>query len=117
MHDRRREIEARLTRALDERLRPAIQTTIAALDIAVWHVLTAADGHVGEPVPFAVARGATYEPCRVGERWGPPWGTAWFRLTGAVPDESARRSVLDLGWSTVPGFQAEGWCTSLTGGW
>jgi alpha-mannosidase len=110
MHDRRREIEARLTRALDERLRPAIHTTIAALDVAIWHVPPADDGHVGEPVPFAAARGAAYEPCRVGQDWGPAWGTSWFRITGTVPDASGPvEAVLDLGWSrAVPGFQAEG---------
>ena len=62
MHDRRREIEARLTRALEERLRPAVHTTIAPLTVEVWHVPPAGDGHVGEPVPFEVARDAAYEP-------------------------------------------------------
>jgi alpha-mannosidase len=110
MHDRRREIEGRLTRALDERLRPAVHTTVAALDVAVWHVPPADDGHVGEPVPFAVARNAAYEPCRVGERWGPAWGTSWFRLTGRVPAElDEAEAVVDLGFTHPhPGFQAEG---------
>jgi len=35
MHDRRREIGARLTRALEERLRPAVHTTIAPLTVEV----------------------------------------------------------------------------------
>jgi alpha-mannosidase len=64
MHDRRREIEARLTRALDERLRLAIHTTVAPLTVEVWHVPPTGDGHVGEPVPFEMARDAAYEPAR-----------------------------------------------------
>jgi alpha-mannosidase len=114
VHERRGEIEARLTRALEERLRPATHTTLAPLTAEVWHVPPADDGHAGEPVPFAVAREAAYAPCAVGERWGPAWGTSWFRLTGAVPAgdavlEGVLEAVLDLGWTrAVPGFQAEG---------
>ncbi|HET9841456.1 MAG TPA: alpha-mannosidase, partial [Nocardioides sp.] len=110
MHDRRREIEARLARALDQRLRPAVHTTIAPLAAEVWHVPPAEDGHVGEPVPFAVARDAAYAPCAVGERWGPAWGTSWFRLSGVVPDGAGEtEAVLDLGFTREqPGFQAEG---------
>jgi alpha-mannosidase len=110
MHDRRREIEARLARALDERLGPAIHTTLAPLTVEVWHVLPARDGHVGEPVPFEVAREAAYEPSGPGESWGPAWGTSWFRLTGTVPvGLEAAEGVLDLGFTRAqPGFQAEG---------
>jgi alpha-mannosidase len=110
VHDRRREIEARLTRALDERLRPAVHVTVVPLTVEVWHVPAAGDGHVGEPVPFDVARAAAYEPCRVGERWGAAWGTSWFRLTGTVPPGiGVAEAVVDLGFTRAqPGFQAEG---------
>jgi alpha-mannosidase len=110
MHDRRREIEARLARALAERLRPAVHTTIAPLTVEVWHVPPVADGHAGEPVAFEIARDAAYRPAAVGERWGPAWATTWFRLTTTVPDEPGNlEAVLDLGWTrAVPGFQAEG---------
>jgi alpha-mannosidase len=110
MHDRRREIEGRLARALDERLRPAIHTAVATLSVEVWHVPPAGDGHVGEPVPFAVARDAAYVPCELGERWGPAWGTSWFRLTGTVPEAlTEAEAVVDLGFTQAhPGFQAEG---------
>jgi len=110
MHDRRREIEARLARVLEERLRPAIHTTLAPLAVQVWHVPTAHDGHVGEPVSFDVARAAAYEPCQVGERWGPAWGTSWFRLTGTPQGELGQlEAVVDLGFTSAhPGFQAEG---------
>ena len=109
MHDRRRDIEARLARALDERLRPAIHTVVSALTVEVWHVPAAGDGRVGEPVPFAAARGAAYEPCGIGERWGPAWGTSWFRLTGQVPEGlTDAEAVVDLGFTQAhPGMQAE----------
>ena len=112
MHDRRREIEARLRRALDERLRPAVHTTIAPLAVEMWQVPPADDGHAGDPVPFAVARDAAYEPCAVGDRWGPAWGTTWFRLTATMPPGEHTghvEGVLDLGFGDdQPGFQAEG---------
>ncbi|HZD22068.1 MAG TPA: glycoside hydrolase family 38 C-terminal domain-containing protein, partial [Acidimicrobiia bacterium] len=92
-----------------QRLRPAIHRTIAPLNLAVWHP----DGGQGEPVDPAVALAHTvYEPAAVGDRWGPPWGTSWFHLTGKVPNEAAGRRVelvVELGWEDhSPGFQAEG---------
>jgi alpha-mannosidase len=110
MHDRRDEIEARLGRALGQWLRPAVHTTIAPLKVEVWHVPPAGDEHVGEPVPFAVARNAAYRPCAVGERWGSAWGTSWFRLSGALPEAvQEAEAVVDLGFTHAsPGFQAEG---------
>ena len=96
MHDRRTEIEARLARALAERVLPAVLTPVADLDLEVWHVPPGPDGHVGEPVPFEDALAATYEPAGVGDPWGPAWGTSWFRVSGTVPDgleDKARLAV------------------------
>lgn len=109
MHDRRKEIEDRLGRFLEERLRPALTRAIAPLSLEVWHVPPSADGTVGEPVPYAVARDAAYAPCAVGDRWGPAWGTSWFHVTGTVPADAVDPEVaFDLGWSTRrPGMQAE----------
>jgi alpha-mannosidase len=117
MHDRRREIEARLRRALGDRLPPAIHTTVAPLAVEVWHVPPADDGRVGEPVRFDVARAAAYRSCRVGERWGPAWGTSWFRLTATLPDDiTDAEAVVDLGFTAAhPGFQAEGLVHDATG--
>ncbi|SDU27195.1 alpha-mannosidase [Jiangella alkaliphila] len=115
MHDNRALVENRLKRILTQRLAPAVHRTVAPLSLTVWHV----DGGQGEPVPpqaalpggEAVADGR-YVPAEVGERWGPPWGTSWFHVTGEVPAEAAGRRVelvLDLGWADhSPGFQAEG---------
>ena len=36
---------------------------------------------------------ATFEPVKVGWRWGPVWSTAWFRLIGKVPEEFSDRRV------------------------
>jgi len=109
MHDRRLEIENRLTRMRDERIAPAVHTHLADLNLEVWHVPFAEDGSVGEPVPFEEAVRQPYAPCAVGDRWGPAWGTSWFHVTGRVPDDAADPEVLiDLGWSPGwPGSKAE----------
>ncbi|WP_406432780.1 glycosyl hydrolase-related protein [Streptomyces sp. NBC_00631] len=105
MHDDRSLVEARLRRVLDERIRPAVYPESVPLDVAVWHA-------PGEPVPVAEGLAAEPEPIVVGARWGAPWGTSWFRVTGTVPEEWAGRTVealLDLGFDeNMPGFQCEG---------
>jgi alpha-mannosidase len=104
VHDDHALIEQRLRRVLS-RVERAVYSEQAPLDIAVWPV-------VGEPVPVAEALGASYTPARVGDRWGPPWSTAWFRVSGAVPSGWAERAVealIDIGFDPHrTGFQAEG---------
>ncbi|MFF4394458.1 alpha-mannosidase [Streptomyces sp. NPDC001480] len=105
MHDDRSLVEARLRRVLDERVRPAVYPESVPLKVAVWHA-------PGEPVPVAEGLAAEPEPIEVGARWGAPWGTSWFRVTGTVPEAWAGRTVealLDLGFDeNMPGFQCEG---------
>ncbi|GAA3815840.1 alpha-mannosidase [Streptomyces chiangmaiensis] len=105
MHDDRTLVEARLRRVLDERIRPAVYPESVPLQVAVWHA-------PGEPVPVAEGLAAPGEPIAVGARWGAPWGTSWFRVTGTVPEAWAGRTVealLDLGFDeNMPGFQCEG---------
>ncbi|QLJ03597.1 alpha-mannosidase [Streptomyces sp. NEAU-sy36] len=105
MHDDRTLVEDRLRRVLDERVRPAVYPESVPLQVAVWHA-------PGEPVPVAEGLAAEPEPIEVGARWGAPWGTSWFRVTGTVPMEWAGRTVealLDLGFDErLPGFQCEG---------
>ncbi|GGZ03215.1 alpha-mannosidase [Streptomyces olivaceoviridis] len=105
MHDDRTLVEARLKRVLDERIRPAVYPESVPLRVAVWHA-------PGEPVPVAEGLAAEPEPIEVGARWGAPWGTSWFRVTGTVPASWAGRTVealLDLGFDeNMPGFQCEG---------
>src|SRR5689334_2000857 len=105
MHDDRAVIESRIDRTLRERIRPAVYPRSVPLAVEVWHV-------PGEPVPVSEGLSATYEKAAVGDAWGPPWGTSWFRFTGEVPAGWAGdtvEAVLDLGFSHPgPGFSAEG---------
>ncbi|MGK5530211.1 alpha-mannosidase [Streptomyces sp. URMC 129] len=105
MHDDRDLVENRLNRVLDERLRPVIHRDPVPLAVERWDA-------PGEPVPVAAGLAADYRPAAAGERWGPAWGTTWFRVTGRVPDGWAGRAVeavLDLGFDRLmPGFQCEG---------
>ncbi|WP_304454699.1 glycoside hydrolase family 38 C-terminal domain-containing protein [Nocardiopsis sp. YSL2] len=105
MHDDRRATEARLERALRERVWPAVYSAPVPMEVARWDV-------TGEPVDAARGVAAPYEPAAVGDAWGPAWGTTWFRLRGRVPDAWAGRrveAVVDLGFDQgMPGFQCEG---------
>ncbi|MEU9332815.1 glycoside hydrolase family 38 C-terminal domain-containing protein [Streptomyces sp. NPDC048290] len=105
MHDDRSLVEGRLKRVLDERIRPAVHPESVPLDVAVWHA-------PDEPVPVAEGLAAEPAPIAVGAKWGAPWGTSWFKVTGTVPEHWAGRTVealLDLGFDeNMPGFQCEG---------
>ncbi|MFE5740182.1 hypothetical protein [Streptomyces celluloflavus] len=105
MHSKQRLTEQRLARVLDQRIRPAVHALTAPLDIAIWNV-------PGEPVPVADGLAAPYEPVTLGHRWGPPWTTSWFRISGRVPAEWAGRrveAVVDIGFNfTGAGFSSEG---------
>ena len=104
MHDDHELIEQRLRRTLG-RIRPAVYSERVDLDVAAW---AAPD----EPVPVADGLRAPYVAARVGDRWGPPWNTTWFRVTGAVPQGWAGRTVeavIDIGFDADrTGFHAEG---------
>ncbi len=95
----------RLARALRDRLAPAAARTVAGVEVTMWET-------GAEPVPVAVALRAGYRPFAVGDRWGRPWETVWFRFRGTVP-EAVRGGpvelVVDLGGTddSMPGFQAE----------
>lgn len=95
----------RIDRVLRERLLPALYTEIRPCEIGVWQVS-------GEPVPAEQALQASYRPAGIGHRWGPPWGTTWFRITGDVPKQWSGltvEAVVDLGFEADrPGFQCEG---------
>ena len=112
MHDNSILVRARIARFVGERVTPAIYRLSAPLTVRAWAVR-------GEPVPFAEAVGHDFEPFSVGERWGVPWGTTWFHVTGTVPTQWAQLAdegfdgsvelVIDLGFlSGQAGFQAEG---------
>ena len=104
MHDDRVHVERRISRMLAERLRPAVHGPSAPLTLESWQA-------PGEPVPVREGLSAQYSETKAGEHWGPPWGTTWFHVTGAVPQEWAGREVeaiVDLGFAQDrPGFSAE----------
>ncbi|MEV5430485.1 glycoside hydrolase family 38 C-terminal domain-containing protein [Streptomyces sp. NPDC052701] len=104
MHDERRRIEERAERLHTQRIRPATYAASVPLAVEAWQA-------PGEPVPFAEAAAAPYEPFALRTPWGPPWGTTWFRMRGRVPAEWAGRrveAVIDLGFAGGwPGNQAE----------
>ncbi|WP_406494574.1 glycosyl hydrolase-related protein [Streptomyces sp. NBC_00846] len=105
MHSKRRLTEQRLDRVLNQRIRPAVHARPVPVEIAIWNA-------PGEPVPVADGLAAPYEPVTLGHRWGPPWSTSWFRISGRVPEEWAGlrvEAVIDLGFNvTGAGFSTEG---------
>ena len=72
---------ARYRELLEQRLLPTILRDSAPLQLSAFHVR-------GEPVPLADAMLGDYRPFQVGDQWGPPWSTTWFRVRGRVPDLS-----------------------------
>jgi alpha-mannosidase len=94
MHDDRELVEERITRELTERVLPLVHPQRRALDVEAGPTLD-------RLAPFAV-----------GQRWGLPWSTTWFRFAGELPASwSGRRveALLDLGFrADSPGFQCEG---------
>ena len=106
MHENSALVRARIARFVSERIEPAIYRDRRPLTIKAWEV-------PGEPVPFARARAATYEPFSIGRPWGKPWGTTWFHVTGHAPAEwqgegTRLELVVDLGFTSgQSGFQAE----------
>ncbi|MFI8387013.1 alpha-mannosidase [Streptomyces sp. NPDC085540] len=113
MHDDRSITEHRLRRVLKERVKPAVRSRSVPLTVERWEA-------PGEPVPVAEGLAARYEPCAIGDPWGPAWGTTWFKVTGTVPADWAGRTVeavLDLGFDRMmPGFQCEGLVHRADGG-
>ena len=105
MHPDRELAERRIARFLAQRLPPHLWTSLAPLQAEAWDC-------PGEPVSFAEAAEQAYRPVSPGARWGKPWRTTWFRLTGTVPAPApgfAAEALVDLGFSAdMPGFQAEG---------
>jgi alpha-mannosidase len=104
MHDDRQLIEGRLARTL-QRVEDAVWSAPVEVDLASWEA-------PGEPVPVREGLAAAYEPAHVGQRWGAPWGTTWFRVRAQVPHAHAGRPVdlrLDLGFDPDrTGFHVEG---------
>ncbi|TIH36644.1 alpha-mannosidase [Subtercola vilae] len=118
MHDDGKQIEMRLARFVRDRLQNALYRQ--TLDVTLTsHTLA------GEPTGFEQATAGEFSPFALGQVWGAPWSTTWFRLSAEVPErwfESTSAGttgielVLDLGfnWHRA-GYQAEGLLYSLEG--
>ncbi len=115
MYQQNQLVEMRVDRFVRERLAPALEFASAPVTIEAWEV-------PDEPVPFAQAVTNTFAPFEIGQAWGRPWGTVWFRVTGTVPTDwdaapDDVELVVDLGFTAGQvGFQAEGlvWATDGT---
>lgn len=107
LFDEETRFAGRLDRFVEEVVAPALYTDRVSLEVEVWKV-------PDEPVPFAEAKAAAYEPFELGSSWGVAWSTEWFHLTGEVPAAWRKPGVslevvIDLGFHTwMEGGQAEG---------
>lgn len=107
MHKDTKNAERRIKRFMEQRLEDALYRHRHSLDLSFWSV-------PNEPVPFDSAVKNSFLPTGVGLKWGKPWGTTWFHITGQVPpswetgNDVRVELEVDLGFSvTQPGFQAE----------
>lgn len=81
--------ENRIARFLNERIRPLFYDSTAPLSVEASHVK-------GEPISAQEAAARCYVPFSVGELWGAPWNTTWFRFSGSIPPEWKGREVVAL---------------------
>jgi alpha-mannosidase len=94
---------SRLRQVLETRLLPAILSEKAPLELTAFCVR-------GEPISYADAVRGSFAPVKIGDAWGPPWSTTWFRVRGAVPAAWAGQKVValfDLGYEGTTGFTCE----------
>ncbi|WP_407562839.1 alpha-mannosidase [Streptomyces sp. 184] len=99
MHAHQQAGGERIAAFLREWLRPALYRHRVPMDTASWTT-------PGEPVPVQTAMRAEFRPGAVGDRWGAPWSTSWFRFEGEIPQRFAGRRVealLDLGFDGAGG--------------
>ncbi|MBT0566399.1 glycoside hydrolase family 38 C-terminal domain-containing protein [Williamsia sp. CHRR-6] len=114
MHDDRISTEGRLTRFVRDHLDPNLYRHRLPLAVSAWEV-------DGEPVAVTDAVHQQFSPFCIGDRWGAPWTTTWFRFTATIPAHwdlgvGPLEAVIDLGFDTVnPGFQSEGLAFDLDG--
>ncbi len=108
MHDNSALVERRIRRELTERVLPAVYRAVAPMTVEAWEV-------PGEPVAYLDAmEGLATEgrPFTIGDQFGRPWGTTWFRFTADVPGSwvgPGLEAVIDFGFHPdAAGFQSEG---------
>ena len=108
MHDHAPILDDRVHRHLAEKIRPAETTTVCHLNVEWAPVTDTVEGlnsrpgvvGQGEPISISAGLALAYEPFRIGDTWGPPWGTTWFHLTATVPPkhrDDHLEMIVDLG--------------------
>lgn len=106
MRENEKAYRGRLSRFLDELIRPNIYGESFPLKITAWQA-------PGEPVRFDEAIRQTYTDFSIGSGWARGWGTTWFHVTGQVPEHLIGHPdleiVVDLGFRReLEGGQGEG---------
>jgi alpha-mannosidase len=94
----------RIRRLIREVVFPLLYPETAPLEVAAHFVR-------GEPIEASEAYAREFKPFSVGQPWGGAWSTAWFRLSGTVPDAWAGKHVvarIGLGYRGMVGFGGEG---------
>jgi alpha-mannosidase len=104
MHNDVLKTEGRIKNTLQQRLRPRVQAEQETCSVSAFVC--------GEPVSVSEALSAGYTPVQPGQKWGAPWSTTWFQISGEVPSRwngMRVEATIDLGFTGHgPGFQAEG---------
>jgi alpha-mannosidase len=80
---RRRELAA-----LGDRVREAVYTTVADLEVTAWVT--------PEPMPFSRREEGERKDLRPGDKWGGLFDCAWFRFVGRIPAEAHGKRVVLL---------------------
>lgn len=107
MHDDRQVVEDRVTRMLENRIKPARYKASRPCNVRMWETPQ-------RSVPFGqvIAEPGQFRALETGQDWGSPWHTTWLEITGAVPDSWHKdhlELLVDLGFTDRnPGYQAEG---------
>lgn len=100
----------RLRRLINQRVRPFMVTNAQQMTVE-------ASPELFESIPFDDVASLPLRQFTIGEPWGRPWHTVWFKLSGHVPaledskNTGAQQFVahIDLGFSgRGDGFQVEG---------
>ncbi|MFM1751649.1 MAG: hypothetical protein RL119_611, partial [Actinomycetota bacterium] len=100
----------RLRRLINQRVRPFVVTNAQQMTVE-------ASPELFESIPYEGVASLPFREFTIGEPWGRPWHTVWFKLSGQVPalkdsegvDDRQFVAHIDLGFSgRGDGFQVEG---------
>ena len=93
MHNDVAKTEGRIRNTLEQRLRSRVVAERESCSVSAFEC--------GEPVPVTDALSATYREVQQGQKWGAPWSTTWFKVSGQVPSQwkgSRVEATIDLGF-------------------